>query len=225
MICSAASTVRPETCMRSPALERARMGPSEGVGKFAHPCALPPTAPPSAIRALACSRSYARNPAATTARCDVVRLRCTQLLATSPAGSVPVYSSKRGGTPGLADQLQELHKQGFYRARRGPVIGNIILERVHCEAVCGRQFSLCIGAFPGLGRGHACVELPAFVLRAEVQPGPCRQHRATAWRSPSRNGAKRLYQRGPSRAHFRRWSYWAVSVQVGSAVGGCGGGI
>lgn len=36
-----------------------------------------------------------------------------------------------------ADQLQELHKQGFYRARRGPVTGNIILERVHYEAVCG----------------------------------------------------------------------------------------
>ena len=32
-------------------------------------------------------------------------------------------------------QLTELHRQGFHRARRGP-LGNVILERAHYEAVC-----------------------------------------------------------------------------------------
>ena len=35
-----------------------------------------------------------------------------------------------------ADQLDELHRQGFYRARRSPTTGNIILEREHYIAVC-----------------------------------------------------------------------------------------
>lgn len=35
-----------------------------------------------------------------------------------------------------ADQLTELHRQGFYRARRAPVTGDIILERDHYLAVC-----------------------------------------------------------------------------------------
>jgi hypothetical protein len=35
-----------------------------------------------------------------------------------------------------ADQLPELHRQGFYRARRSPRTGHIILERVHYDAVC-----------------------------------------------------------------------------------------
>lgn len=35
-----------------------------------------------------------------------------------------------------ADQLSELHRQGFYRARRSPTTGNIILEREHYTAVC-----------------------------------------------------------------------------------------
>lgn len=34
-------------------------------------------------------------------------------------------------------QLEELHRQGFYRARRAPVTGRVILERGHYEAVCG----------------------------------------------------------------------------------------
>ena len=34
------------------------------------------------------------------------------------------------------DQLLELHRQGFYRARRSPTTGHIILERVHYDAVC-----------------------------------------------------------------------------------------
>jgi len=34
------------------------------------------------------------------------------------------------------DQLAELQRQGFYRARRSPTTGNIILERVHYDAVC-----------------------------------------------------------------------------------------
>ena len=35
-----------------------------------------------------------------------------------------------------ADQLDELHRQGFYRARRSPTTGSIILEREHYTAVC-----------------------------------------------------------------------------------------
>ena len=34
------------------------------------------------------------------------------------------------------DQLPELHTQGFYRARRSPTSGHIILERAHYDAVC-----------------------------------------------------------------------------------------
>ena len=35
-----------------------------------------------------------------------------------------------------ADQLVELHRQGFYRARRSPSDGTVILERPHYDAVC-----------------------------------------------------------------------------------------
>ena len=35
-----------------------------------------------------------------------------------------------------ADQLEELKRQGFYRARRSPTSGSIILERAHYSAVC-----------------------------------------------------------------------------------------
>jgi hypothetical protein len=44
--------------------------------------------------------------------------------------SLTGYSAKR---PGL--QLQELHRLGFYRARRGRVTGEVILERAHVQAV------------------------------------------------------------------------------------------
>lgn len=35
------------------------------------------------------------------------------------------------------DQLRELHLQGFYRARRAKVTGEVILERPHYDAVAG----------------------------------------------------------------------------------------
>lgn len=35
-----------------------------------------------------------------------------------------------------ARQLHELHRQGFYRARRSPTTGVVILERAHYDAVC-----------------------------------------------------------------------------------------
>ena len=35
-----------------------------------------------------------------------------------------------------AEQLAELHRQGFYRARRGRVDGAVILERAHYDAIC-----------------------------------------------------------------------------------------
>lgn len=34
------------------------------------------------------------------------------------------------------EQITELHRQGFYRARRSKTTGNIILERAHYDAVC-----------------------------------------------------------------------------------------
>lgn len=34
------------------------------------------------------------------------------------------------------EQLQELHAQGFYRARRNPVDGTVILERAHYAHIC-----------------------------------------------------------------------------------------
>lgn len=34
-----------------------------------------------------------------------------------------------------AKQLAELHRQGFWRARRCPVTGHVILERPHYDAV------------------------------------------------------------------------------------------
>jgi hypothetical protein len=35
-----------------------------------------------------------------------------------------------------ARQVAELRRQGYYRARRAPVTGEVILERAHYEAVC-----------------------------------------------------------------------------------------
>lgn len=34
------------------------------------------------------------------------------------------------------DQLAELHQQGFHRARRSRVTGQVILERAHYNAIC-----------------------------------------------------------------------------------------
>ena len=36
-----------------------------------------------------------------------------------------------------SDQLQELRKQGFYRARPNPAAGGVIVERAHYLMVCG----------------------------------------------------------------------------------------
>jgi hypothetical protein len=41
-----------------------------------------------------------------------------------------------GGYTQAAKQLEELLRQGFWRARRARVTGEIILERAHYEAVC-----------------------------------------------------------------------------------------
>jgi hypothetical protein len=35
-----------------------------------------------------------------------------------------------------SEQLAELLRQGFYRARRSPVDGSVILERTHYDAIC-----------------------------------------------------------------------------------------
>lgn len=41
-----------------------------------------------------------------------------------------------GGYKRPGDQLRELHRQGFNRARIGRVNGRVILERAHYDAVC-----------------------------------------------------------------------------------------
>lgn len=51
------------------------------------------------------------------------------------------YSSKR---PGL--QLKELHRLGYYRARRGKVTGEVICERAHVEAVAAGSTAVPLGA-------------------------------------------------------------------------------
>ena len=35
-----------------------------------------------------------------------------------------------------SSQLRELHRQGFFRARRARFTGRVILERAHYDAVC-----------------------------------------------------------------------------------------
>jgi hypothetical protein len=51
-----------------------------------------------------------------------------------------------GGYKRPADQLRELHRQGFYRARRGRVTGEVILERAHVEAVAAGNAAVPLGA-------------------------------------------------------------------------------
>lgn len=40
-----------------------------------------------------------------------------------------------------ACQLRELHRQGFWRARRSKLTGKVILERTHYDAVCRGETS------------------------------------------------------------------------------------
>jgi hypothetical protein len=50
-----------------------------------------------------------------------------------------------------ADQLRELHRQGFYRARRARVTGEVILERPHYDEVArGRASSMAAVRQPKL---------------------------------------------------------------------------
>ena len=44
-----------------------------------------------------------------------------------------------GGYSQPAKQLAELLRQGFWRARRARITGDVILERAHYEAVCSGQ--------------------------------------------------------------------------------------
>lgn len=42
-----------------------------------------------------------------------------------------------------AEQLAELHRQGFHRARRGRT-GGVVLERAHYEAVCAGRVAVAV---------------------------------------------------------------------------------
>ena len=44
-----------------------------------------------------------------------------------------------GGYVQPAATLAELHRQGFWRARRSRITGEVLLERAHYEAVCAGQ--------------------------------------------------------------------------------------
>jgi hypothetical protein len=46
-----------------------------------------------------------------------------------------------GGYRRARDQLRELHRQGFHRARIGHVSGEVILERAHYDAVCSGRLA------------------------------------------------------------------------------------
>jgi hypothetical protein len=50
--------------------------------------------------------------------------------------SAEEISALAGGYRRPSDQLRELHRQGFYRARLGVVNKQVILERAHYDAVC-----------------------------------------------------------------------------------------
>lgn len=55
--------------------------------------------------------------------------------------AIPVLGEKQivaitGGYKRPSDQLQELHKQGFFRARISRLTGRVVLEREHYVAVC-----------------------------------------------------------------------------------------
>ncbi len=41
-----------------------------------------------------------------------------------------------GGYKRPGDQLAELHRRGFWRARIGKITGQVILERAHYDAIC-----------------------------------------------------------------------------------------
>lgn len=50
-----------------------------------------------------------------------------------PAETIERLTGHSRKRPGL--QLEELHKQGFWRARRAKVTGAVILERPHYDAI------------------------------------------------------------------------------------------
>lgn len=58
----------------------------------------------------------------------------------------PAEVERLTGYKRAADQLRELHRQGFYRARRGRVTGEVILERAHVEAVAAGKDAVPLGA-------------------------------------------------------------------------------
>jgi hypothetical protein len=50
--------------------------------------------------------------------------------------SVAEIERLTGGYKRPKDQLAELHRQGFFRARIGRVTHQVILERAHYDAIC-----------------------------------------------------------------------------------------
>jgi hypothetical protein len=72
-----------------------------------------------------------------------------------------------------AEQLRELHRLGYFRARRGNVTGEVILERAHVDAVaagsrCGQLGRTCATA-PNFEPSHEPIRRAAA---ARVPQGP-----------------------------------------------------
>ncbi len=62
-----------------------------------------------------------------------------------------------GGLKQPARQLAELKRLGFWRARRLPIIGRVVLERAHYEAVCAGERRASKVQQPQLGNGSVCL--------------------------------------------------------------------
>lgn len=58
----------------------------------------------------------------------------------------PDELAKLTGYKRPADQLRELHRLGYFRARRGRVTGEVICERAHVEAVAAGTAAVPLGS-------------------------------------------------------------------------------
>ena len=75
-----------------------------------------------------------------------------------------------------AAQLAELQQQGYWRARRAPITGRVILGRAHCDALADLQAPYQAPDQQAAQAGeHVChcggsSPLPAFTSRAASTP-------------------------------------------------------
>lgn len=76
-----------------------------------------------------------------------------------------------GGYTQPARQIEELHRQGFVRARRGAASGRVIVERAHYEAVCAGIYGKAESSPPRQGYVPRILrEAQAEATRATAAP-------------------------------------------------------